>query len=152
MDNVIIFSLSSSKKLTEEVVKLLNVEEGKTYTIGIEYKSATEEGVLSSLSVNLSARKVAEFENSLRKEQLRDFDDFVKDSRKQLELLVKELSDCFSYDELSHIGICGELPVPDGLRRSAYFPTPPPFWRKAVPGIPGRFRDCVFQQNRLFLQ
>ena len=29
MDNVIIFSLSSSKKLTEEVVKLLNVEEGK---------------------------------------------------------------------------------------------------------------------------
>lgn len=45
----------------------VNVEEGKTYTIEIAYKSSTEDGTLSSLSVNLSARKVAEFDNLAEK-------------------------------------------------------------------------------------
>ncbi len=36
-------------------------------------------------------RKLASYENKLRKEQLRDFDEFVKESRRELEGLVKEL-------------------------------------------------------------
>lgn len=34
-------------------------------------------------------------------------------------LLEKELGNKFTYDELSHIGICGELPVPDGRGKIA---------------------------------
>lgn len=35
------------------------------------------------------------------------------------ELLSKEMAGTFTYDELSHVGICGNLPVPDGLGKIA---------------------------------
>lgn len=35
------------------------------------------------------------------------------------ELLSSKMSQNFTYDELSHIGICGELPSPDGLGKIA---------------------------------
>lgn len=35
------------------------------------------------------------------------------------DLLHKEMSELFSYDETSKIGLCGELPVPDGLGKIA---------------------------------
>lgn len=35
------------------------------------------------------------------------------------DLLKKELGSIFTYDELSHVGICGSLPVPDGLGKIA---------------------------------
>lgn len=35
------------------------------------------------------------------------------------ELLKQEKNFCFTYDEMSRIGICGEIPVPDGLGKIA---------------------------------
>lgn len=93
------------KSVTNNAQKYLGKEAVKISSIirGLEQKRKEADDTEKEIEKRLAQIKKKEnylvneenrlknVENRLKKEKLRDFDDFVKDSRKQLELLVKEL-------------------------------------------------------------